>query len=95
VTAPDERIVRVLAANRCRDVHGNTYTEPWCESCRGWAAHVAAALTTAGVGVIADAKAEAVLKAADEIQALHPGEVKNSVIFLRDRAARVESEAGQ
>lgn len=32
---------------------------------------------------------EALREAADEIQALHPGEVKNSVTFLRERAARI------
>lgn len=32
---------------------------------------------------------QALLDAADAIQALHPGEVKNSVIFLRDRAESV------
>lgn len=33
------------------------------------------------------AAADALLAAADDIQALHPGEVKNSVIWLRERAA--------
>ena len=36
--------------------------------------------------VAAQAKAEALREAADAIQALHPGEVKNSVIFLRECA---------
>lgn len=30
----------MLAAERCRDVHGDTYTAPWCQSCRGWARHI-------------------------------------------------------
>lgn len=33
---------------------------------------------------------QALLDAADAIQALHPGEVKNSVTFLRDRAALLD-----
>jgi hypothetical protein len=33
-------------------------------------------------------------EAADAIQALHPGEVKASVVFLRERAAAVLSAAG-
>lgn len=34
----------------------------------------------------AEERADALKQAADAIQALHPGEVKNSVLFLRDRA---------
>jgi hypothetical protein len=37
---------------------------------------------------------EALHAAADDIQALHPGEVKNSVIWLRDRAAAHRPEGG-
>ena len=36
-----------------------------------------------------EAAREALLKAADTIQALHPGEIKNSVIFLRQRADNI------
>jgi hypothetical protein len=35
--------------------------------------------------------AKALEDAADAIQALHPGEVKNSVTFLRDRATRIRA----
>lgn len=38
-------------------------------------------------------KVEALREAADDIQALHPGEVKNSVIWLRDRAATLAEPA--
>lgn len=34
-------------------------------------------------------KVAALTEAADEIQALHPGEVKNSVVWLRARAVEV------
>lgn len=40
---------------------------------------------------IQQAKIEALQEAADDIQALHPGEVKNSVIWLRDRADRIKT----
>ena len=46
-----------------------------------------AALLAAYVVLRADIAAEVLAEAADAIQALHPGEVKNSVTFLRDRAA--------
>ncbi len=39
----------------------------------------------------ADIAAEVLAEAADAIQALHPGEVKNSVTFLRDRAATLST----
>lgn len=38
---------------------------------------------------LAEEREAALREAADDIQALHPGEVKNSVIWLRDRAARI------
>jgi hypothetical protein len=38
--------------------------------------------------------AEVLNEAADAIQALHPGEVKASVVSLRERAAAVLSAAG-
>lgn len=37
------------------------------------------------------ARAQELRDAADGIQALHPGEVKNSVLWLRDRANHIES----
>lgn len=37
----------------------------------------------------ASAYRAALAEAADDIQALHPGEVKNSVVWLRARAAEV------
>lgn len=39
---------------------------------------------------IARAGAQALYDAAEDIQALHPGETKNSVIWLRDRARKIE-----
>jgi hypothetical protein len=45
--------------------------------------------------VRAQAKAEALREAADEIQAMHPGEVKNSVMFLRARADQHAPTTGE
>lgn len=56
--------------------------------------HVAAALLASPAHQALLAAAEqrgrvaALREAADDIQALHPGEVKNSVLWLRERAGR-------
>jgi hypothetical protein len=81
--APDAGtdVEAVLAGERCRDVHGDTYTEPWCHSCRGWATHVAAALAEAGIGSLAQARAEgaqAVFEAVDRIAGGWPHDYKNA-----------------
>lgn len=49
----------VLAAERCRDIHSDTYTEPWCHACRSWAAHVAAVLRVEIESALGDAMREA------------------------------------
>lgn len=52
----------------------------------GWEAHVAMQVRDAAWR---DCAVQALREASDEIQALHPGEAKNSVIFLRERADRI------
>jgi predicted phage gp36 major capsid-like protein len=105
----DERIVRVL-----RD-HNYDAVDYICSCQRGHddapatgviehRAHVAAALAAAGVGVVADAKAEALREAADDVPLFEfmlvmdiAAEVAPAQIagWIRARAARVESEAGR
>ncbi|AIY16150.1 hypothetical protein GUY44_12010 [Pimelobacter simplex] len=52
-------------------------------------AHALRAALGNSAQVVQQIKATALEKAADAIQALHPGEVKNSVTFLRELARRV------
>lgn len=86
----DDKVRDALADEHARyhDMPGNLYGPDECgwERCDFFAVanHILASDVLATIK--ADAQREALLAAADAIQALHPGEVKASVTFLRDRA---------
>lgn len=71
-----------FGVDRLRAMHYFDLVFPWVVG-----GYVAGMDGAARLPATTDAEARALEDAADAIQALHPGEVKNSVTFLRDRAA--------
>lgn len=95
---PEEREALWRAGDHCPDLCDCTgyaeevrYEPGFGEVCGGFEDTLEAVERIVAEHVAA-AKAEALREAADAIQALHPGEVKNSVIWLRDRADRIEGQ---
>jgi hypothetical protein len=75
------------------NAHDHAYYDRYCGFANNLAAIVGVVLSDARL--VAAARADELRAAADDIQALHPGEVKNSVIWLRDRAARIARSTPQ
>ncbi len=89
-----EELARILAENGATSPDGIhswrcAYFE-WYGPC-GCVDELLDDLAARDARIRADIAAEVLAEAADAIQALHPGEVKNSVTFLRDRAATLST----